>query len=1591
MAQGKCAYLIMAKALVLIGSMLDVPAVHAQWAPTNAPPTAKKYCPSNTGGQCFYSRKAAEVAMRAAEPEIGQYLKEKIPELNGDYARIPYEVPDQPPSSYSPPLYGINTTNFVQAQPFCPNSNWNDLPRVQNGHNYCTSEDELVQGYIAAGFPYSGGVSCINRRNIHLVGQPILPYRKSESGVLWQSQQGHPLQRALEWTQDCLDHNNNYFPMTLKYEIFRVQRFYCPPGLRPIDTADPAVSPNLCRSSRTAWISVRHAQYIGCPIGHPCNPENGDKLRAETDFTFAGRDFTRYYHSLRQLGMKNARMGPGWTHTYSTFISPSGMYVVSGEGVLLPYRHRSGNQYAVIGAAGASVGLLVKLADGTSKMIDKDGQTSIFSSRGDLVSISNPRRPEMDVTLVYSTYIHDGQPLLRLSKVIDVSGRELSFIYDANRFLVGIQLPGGQYISYGYGEHQNLIFADYGDGQVKKYIYGESVLASDGDQGLLTGIIHEDGARYGSFFYDVYGRVIKSVLHGEGGPTESTEIDYPSASQSVVRTMNGEVRTYTYNASRQILSVVSNGETESSVYDTTGKGWLKSQTDRNGVKTDYGYNDMFQQTQRIEASNDSMGRKRTIQTDWHATLNVPTERRTLNSENVLVAKTTWTYNARGQILTVTQIDPASGGARTTTSTYCEQTDVTAGMCPVAGLVTSTDGPRTDEADLTTYTYYPEDDGSCHSSPTICPHRKGDLWKLTNALGQVTEILAYDAAGRPLSVKDTNGIVTELTYQPRGWLTSRTVKGATLAEDRSILIDYWANGLVKRMTEEDGSYTDYSYDAAHRLTRIKDSSGNAIQYTLDNAGNRTGEATRDPNGGLARSVSRVYDLLGRLQSQVDAYSHATDYIYDGNGNVTTEIDAQGRVTKNTYDPLNRLAQAIQDMGGGAATTKFQYDAQNQLTRVTDPKGLHTDYTYNGLGDLTQLSSPDTGVTGYTYDSGGNRKTHTDARGVTAVYEYDGLNRLTGIAYPNASLNVGYQYDTVNSICASDESYAQGRLTRITDASGMTQYCYNRFGELTRKMQMTGSQVFEVRYHYDAAGRLAGQTYPDGTVLDAVLDGEGRVVELGIVPSGGGRQVVLTGVTYAPFGPSTGWTYGNGRNVMRSLNQNYQPQAIHDADTGGLSLWFEFDAMGNLARLKDAAQSSTLAQYSYDALNRLEHVKDGPTGTPIETFDYDATGNRTSVLRAGVITAYAYPASSHRLSSVGGMARSYDAAGNTTGLSSGTGYAYNDAGRLALATHGSVVEVSYGYNGKGEQVRRTQGTDTTYYVYDEAGRMLGEYGNAGGMQQQVMWFGNMPVGVLHRSGAGHALHYIEPDHLGTPRVIIDGIRNVPIWTWSIAGEAFGSTPPDEDPDNDGVAFAFDLRYPGQRYDNTTGLNYNYFRDYDPSTGRYVQSDPIGLMGGINTYGYVVGNPLLNSDPRGLVTWRGYAHGAGFGHAVIAAARYNFHLVSDCVNGRQAIVDIDASFFGGTLGVPITCTISQVSLDDGKSEIDPYALTGSASMKGAGLAAGGGVAYSGFQLGAGKSPGAWGGQGGWDATLYWYPIGNSKMDGSPKWVSCGACGSK
>lgn len=251
-----------------------------------------------------------------------------------------------------------------------------------------------------------------------------------------------------------------------------------------------------------------------------------------------------------------------------------------------------------------------------------------------------------------------------------------------------------------------------------------------------------------------------------------------------------------------------------------------------------------------------------------------------------------------------------------------------------------------------------------------------------------------------------------------------------------------------------------------------------------------------------------------------------------------------------------------------------------------------------------------------------------------------------------------------------------------------------------------------------------------------------------------------------------------------------------------------------------------------------------------YGYDATGNRTSTAINGTPTSYTYPANSHRLSSVGGVGRSYDNAGNTTAIGGAAReFVYGGNNRTREVKQGGVVTMNYRYNGRGEQVRRFVGSTNTYTVFDEAGRWLGDYATPTTPIRQAIWLDDLPVGVLVGAGSSQKLHYIEPDALGTPRVVIDPARDVPVWTWDLRGEAFGNDAPNQDPDGDGTQFVFDMRFPGQRYDAASSLNYNYFRDYDAISGRYVQSDPIGLNGDISTYSYTGANPGIAIDLFGL----------------------------------------------------------------------------------------------------------------------------------------------
>ncbi len=219
----------------------------------------------------------------------------------------------------------------------------------------------------------------------------------------------------------------------------------------------------------------------------------------------------------------------------------------------------------------------------------------------------------------------------------------------------------------------------------------------------------------------------------------------------------------------------------------------------------------------------------------------------------------------------------------------------------------------------------------------------------------------------------------------------------------------------------------------------------------------------------------------------------------------------------------------------------------------------------------------------------------------------------------------------------------------------------------------------------------------------------------------------------------------------------------------------------------------------------------------------------------------------------MAYRYDTSGNL--VSNGwVTYQYSDRGRLASATFVNVT-THYSYNALGQRVAKSGfavPTGAVRYVYDEAGHLLGEYGRAGDAFQETVYLGDTPV-VTIRNGEPY---YIYADQIDTPRVITD-TNNLMVWRWDQA-DPFGAMPPNMNPSGLGV-FVYNLRFPGQVYDQETGKHYNANRDYDPLSGRYIQSDPIGLNGAQwSTYNYVFGNPNSYSDATGLAPgdkWYGY----------------------------------------------------------------------------------------------------------------------------------------
>jgi RHS repeat-associated protein len=702
--------------------------------------------------------------------------------------------------------------------------------------------------------------------------------------------------------------------------------------------------------------------------------------------------------------------------------------------------------------------------------------------------------------------------------------------------------------------------------------------------------------------------------------------------------------------------------------------------------------------------------------------------------------------------------------------------------------------------------------------------------------------------------DPNGVVTTLTYDLRQRLTSRTV-GTEVTT-----FEYWPIGLVKNITRPDGSFNTYTYDAAHRLTEVADAEGNRLVYTLDAMGNRLTETAYDSSNTPTRVRRREFNVLNRLWKEIDAANTAavtTTFSYDQNGNMTGIAAPLGRSTTQTYDELNRMRQSTDPLLG---ETHYGYNALDQLVSVTDPRNLTTNYTHNALGDLLEQSSPDSGDTDFTYDEAGNVFTRTDARGASVslgTYTYDALNRVTQIAYPDHTITYGYDS------C----SHGLGRLCTMGTAGNTTSYSYDTQGRVTMKAQTVvmnhgqGQQRREVHYTYTDGLLTRRRVLPKGIDVYYDHDAAGRVSTIQVkLDDLSPTETVLSDVVYDADGQVRGWTWGNGSLAVREYDDDGRPTIL---DTGGQSMLTYDDA----GRITDVTTDGSAPSWThdYDDLDRLTHA--GRSGLN-RIYAYDANGNRTQQ-GGSHSSAYTYsnPLTSNRLASISGsQARTYqyNAAGNITsdGL---TDFTYNSAGRMVATSIGGVT---YAYNGAGQRIAKYSAGDLDgSYLYDEDGHLIEKCAgfNALGNEcdrwrhQQTIWLGDIPVAAVVNTVEYHdqdgdiensytERFNIHTDHLNTPRRLTRAdSSNTLIWRWD--GDPFGVGAAQSNFLDYQYSFLFDLRLPGQVFDAETGLHYNYYRDYDPATGRYVQSDPIGLAGGINTYAYAANSPTMLVDPLGL----------------------------------------------------------------------------------------------------------------------------------------------
>lgn len=589
--------------------------------------------------------------------------------------------------------------------------------------------------------------------------------------------------------------------------------------------------------------------------GNPIYPLGQIKVETKVDYENARGTlrFVRTYRSDTHTWTHNYNVSlvdlkdTTWTHpTDSCYFekntSNSGRYCypymetattndfVLRRGASRPRYFSSSNQYK--GDADIRDRVSVVTAGGLAAMTARNGETDaqeIYDASGRILT-STALNGQV-TTFEYSAQNTPGNTGAQrglLMKVTDAFGASLRFTYNFDGSLATMTDPAGGVYSYGYNSHQDLASVTYPDGKRIQYLY-----ESPDDKSALTGINDENGVRYATFTY--LGGLPRSTEHAGGVYKYTVEYEYDI--QMKVTDPLGTAYGYQHTTilgTKRLTSLIQPGASNRISYDANGN--VKSITSLDGKVTNYNY-DLIRniETSRVEAVGTTS--ERTISTSWHAQFDQPLK----------IAQprriTTYTYDDFGNVLTRTvQATTDANGSSGFSAALTGTPQVWTYTYDSFGHVLTAKGPRSDVTATATFTYDAE----------------GNLATQSNAAGHTTSYSNYDPNGRIGRITDPNGLVTDMSYTPRGWLSAISVGGETTS------YDYDGVGQLTQTTLPDGSAVYYTYDNAHRLTRIADTQGNSISYMLDNMGNRTSELTKDANGNLTRQITRVMDALNRVQ-------------------------------------------------------------------------------------------------------------------------------------------------------------------------------------------------------------------------------------------------------------------------------------------------------------------------------------------------------------------------------------------------------------------------------------------------------------------------------------------------------------------------------------------------------------------------------------------------------------------------------------------------------------------------------------------------------------------------------------------------------